>query len=275
MSSTAALRLTATTELLEEILFLAVCNGISVRPNGHNYRPAYKLFALQRVSRDFHHTIAGSQKLRRLMFYETIEASTFRATFSHHAPTRWLLDDMLRPGIAKIHFIPEHDATATIELRPLPFRDPGFDDRINWHPDDPGWTRAEASWRNIKICNAKEGMVPITVITKVVWHGGKDYWKMRKRAIEKRVPNILSIRWNFEDDDTLGQVYARFENLRRVLEDAWQADTAVRARRFGSSISESDAYKEDNKRGMKVWKELEKLSDPPRPVPKSTAVGEV
>ncbi|KAF7191552.1 hypothetical protein HII31_07054 [Pseudocercospora fuligena] len=275
MSSSAGSRLTATTELLEEILFLAVCNGNSIRGNGHNYRPVYKLFALQRVSLDFQHTIAGSKKLRRLMFYGPIEASTFRATFSHHAPTRWLLDDMLRPGIFKTCFKPQHHAHATIELNLLPLRDPNAKNSSKWRPADPGWTHPEASWRNIKICNAKEGMVPIIVIAKVGYYGGWRSGKVLELANEKGIPNIISVRWNFEGDDTLGQLFDRFSEFMRVLIDAWQVDAVTRARRIKDKSLYDDADEEDHKHELKIWKQLEKLSDPPRPGPEVTDEGNI
>ncbi|CAK1366375.1 uncharacterized protein RHO25_011127 [Cercospora beticola] len=226
----AASRVFAVPELLEHILFLAVTTQRIENPDYDEPGPLKMwpmagcaivsegcvcLFQIQRVSRAFRHTIHGSVKLKRLMFLAPQENSKLLSDRSEpepgmelHQPLTSLLSMMCLTEIEEAMVIEEVDITdgnytwhAFIYSELLSVSETPYDRALGELPK--GWRNPEASWKKIRICNAK---VPCALNFRVEGEFQED---------DEAPP--FNITFRFEEDDTLDHAFNLLEGLLTVL----------------------------------------------------------
>lgn len=236
----AALRVFSIPELLEQILLSVASNEVStaISPDQLHLRTSpsstgapwngSRLFSLQRVNKDFHGTINGSAKLKRLMYLlpyandklHTLETSTkdllpfhkpLFTVFSklkNNGPVRLLQWDQLqwlgqvrdwrllyvhRETGARLFFVQVCAQYLTADTS-------CFDQAIADLPQ--GWLNPDASWRNIKICNAKETF-PLILRVRREDRPWDLNWDL----------GSIELDWYLRGDDTLGYVFDLFLQL--------------------------------------------------------------
>ncbi|GIZ47277.1 hypothetical protein CKM354_001037300 [Cercospora kikuchii] len=244
----AAFRVFNTAELLESILLFAVADQMPDSPNlslddlklcpmpGSAYRKpsGVCLFMLQRVSKTFRNTIKGSVKLMRLLFlapYPNDYLKTFAAAsgdlVAYHTPLFYLLEKLNASNdwytLLDCDYNNSNDVkidsatgktTLTISIR-------SEWDRVNFYERasvyeratsklQHGWSKPEASWRQVKVCNAQTS-VPLTL--KLNWRDLMRIFLVRRDKLS------LTINWPLRGDDTLGFIFDAFCQLLVILDD--------------------------------------------------------
>lgn len=218
-----------TTELLESILkYLPFVGEPELPDRGRctaNNRPwryitdmprprLQRLFAVQRVNREFRDTIVGSLELQRLMLLEPIRevegllhdvdapphGLTYHQEGYQHSPLHWFSSVCLEIDLDEPD---EMVNTFTTSL-------------AGYTIEDPPWDREEASWRRVRINQYKNGD-PVTLLVYLALEfSSKKY----DDEIEVRYTEALV----FNADASMGELYdAVLELGCRSLEEHTQA----------------------------------------------------
>ncbi|PPJ57305.1 hypothetical protein CBER1_09029 [Cercospora berteroae] len=222
----AAARVFAVPELLEEILLLTVDDQYPLGPFrdwdlklwpmpacGYLWKGGICLYRIQRVSTAFRHTIQGSNKLKQLMFL----APQDNAALSMDYDSLLLLH---KPVLSLMSIMRLSDADYTVEFDEIEvvrgIASPAwktFEDLFSPHitPFNPtigrlrkGWRNPEASWRKIKVCNAK---VPAPLNVRLFYgpyHANDE------------IPPF-SITFALDKDDTLEHLFNHFDGFMATL----------------------------------------------------------
>lgn len=234
----AAMRVFAIPELLENILLLAVaeqmpeCEDLDTATLKFSPMPGSAresqggvcLFSLQRVNKVFYGTITGSAKLKRLIFqapYDNAELKISAATrgdlLPYHTPLFSLLEsldsnsgeEIMRCDFRSEEFVHTNTdsgvITLTLELLDQMHSPNCYKEAIG--NVVKAWKDPEASWRQLKISNARDP-VPLTIkiLTKSSWSSNPP----RLGAIE--------LLWSLQGDDTLEYVWTLFCELLRLVD---------------------------------------------------------
>ncbi|GIZ47271.1 hypothetical protein CKM354_001036800 [Cercospora kikuchii] len=233
----AAMRTFSIPELLEQILLFTSSDEV---PHIHQLQSstslsstratliAWRLFSLQCVNKDFHSTINGSAKLKRLMHLlpyaneklESLPPGT-RELLPFHKPLFTILDKLKNNGPVRLLGWNQWQLQGRVwDWEPLDVhKETGarlfdirvcgqysteelscFDQAIADLPQ--GWLNPDASWRNIKICNAKETFPLILRVRR----------EDRPRDLNWDLGSI-ELDWYLRGDDTLGYVFDLFLQL--------------------------------------------------------------
>ncbi|KXS99552.1 hypothetical protein AC578_4254 [Pseudocercospora eumusae] len=264
----AASRVFATEELLEKILLLAINDSDYEDDEGRyvlfepmpGHDQVFSLIAVQRVGKNFLHTIQGSVKLKQPIYRAPLESKPKDDDywdeeksidgpdlFLDHRPLQCLLnrtrskaadgagwgfdfDDRTWDtpcGFNKVTL----DASVLNRWTPLgrTFRENfgGKFENVVTSAFQDGWSNPEASWRHIKICSSKKKKSIRLGIS------ATGHWQEVRPNI-----GIPAIKWNLSGDSTLGQVYEvilkfftfiDFQRLIRAEQDREFAHASVNA----------------------------------------------
>ncbi|CAK1366381.1 hypothetical protein CB0940_09220 [Cercospora beticola] len=271
----AALRVFSIPELLEQILLFAASDEV---PQVHQLQSstslsstratsiAWRLFSLQCVNKDFHSTINGSAKLKRLMHLlpyaneklERLPPGT-RELLPFHNPLFTILDKLKNNG--PIRLLRWHqwqlqgrvwdweslDVHKDTGARLFFIRVCGqywteesscFDQTIADLPQ--GWKTPDASWRNIKICNAKDSL-PLILRVRREDRPWDLNWDMGR----------IELSWYLRGDETLGYVFVLFLQL-------FQHIDAIRVAK-GNMRTKLEEIKQEKAQMERKWqRELER-----------------
>ncbi|CAK4018466.1 Hypothetical predicted protein [Lecanosticta acicola] len=264
--SSAMHRALEVTEILEHILERVALADIAPPVfNTHHEEPSAKLFQLQRVSTRFREVIRASIKLQQLMFLAPLDASVRVTTMHRAAPIVWLLKSL---GV-EINSVMESriggsgESACLIELQDVDLarpQRPGFDPMLfelatkvrdcsasaeAAAAGGAGGAAAEASWRGIKVSNAREcGTILVHFTVIIGWWFVED--EDEEHVAEQEVT------WKFSQGTTartLGEVFDRYvgvvERLRMHDRLQREADYELRRARTESRMTMIEAARED------------------------------
>lgn len=183
----AASRLLATTELVEQIL-LGVAQGTSDAGGHGNLPPAVlALRSLPRVCRTFNRTIVGSLPLSRLEDLRRLSPPQ-----DPHMPIDWLV---ARLGFGDYMMYSSNNNAGHYINAPQVHHDV-MTDTIKAVRDHPKtFARPEASWRSIPVSLQQS---PDTILVKLTF----SYRKGNSKLVE--------IWWQFDQNSTLGEVFDKY-----------------------------------------------------------------
>ncbi|CAK1366376.1 hypothetical protein CB0940_09225 [Cercospora beticola] len=225
----AAAKVFAVPELLEEILLQAVDDQYPLGPFrdwdlkmwpmpacGYLWKGGICLYRIQRVSTAFRHTIQGSNKLKQLMFLAPQDNAALSMDSDSLLPLH-------KPILSLMSIMRLSDADHTVEFDDFDefevvdgIASPAwkmFKDLFSPHitPYDrtigrlrKGWSNPEASWRKIKVCNAK---VPSPLNLRLFYgpyHANDE------------IPPF-SITFALDKDDTLEHLFNLFDGFMATL----------------------------------------------------------
>ncbi|PPJ57306.1 hypothetical protein CBER1_09031 [Cercospora berteroae] len=187
------------------------------------------LFNLQRVNNAFYGGITGSSKLMRLMFLALYSNDVLKKAavihddlVPYHTPLfsilemleskagRELLDwDFGSSALAQTDSA-SGETILTVKLHDMNLQSGSYKRAIS--RITKAWDRPEASWRRIKISNAKE---PVPLTLRLETFSDRRRW----------TPHIGKVRvtWKFRGDDTLEYAFDLFIELFRLLNDRGDA----------------------------------------------------
>ncbi|PPJ52076.1 hypothetical protein CBER1_10031 [Cercospora berteroae] len=247
----AATKVFGITELLERILLFTTSTHSKdtvkhssdvmqhLNPDGQISFSRLRLFAMQGVSKDFCGTIRGSAQLKRIMFLlpyknehlETLAASHLIPTLPYHEPD--LDSDSTAEG-----------PILTVKLLGGNLTEEGNHFQLAFDEKVPnGWLNPEASWKDIKICNAAKA-IPLTV--KIVHNS----WVIGR----------VNLSWLLQGDETLGYLFELFRQIFQQL-DGWEAATVeIEEKREGLDDEKGDTeeeWREELKQARKAGTEKE------------------
>ncbi|PIA92065.1 hypothetical protein CB0940_09224 [Cercospora beticola] len=255
----AATRVFGVPELPEHILLFAVAEQVlnyekddltklkfPLMPgSARESRGGVCLFQLQRVNKSFYGGIVGSPKLMRLILLaptsnEELErvARAKNNLMPFHTPFLWILEmlelnageRLLKYNITSPSYVHKHSKTREtildIKFHNQPPETSAYKRAIP-HATSP-WNYPEASWRKIKICNAK---VPLPFMPGI----------MTQFVQQDHMKDIgfVTVGWRFRESDTLGYAYdlirwffnhmaTRFEAIRQVYQKAGEQEVIAK-----------------------------------------------
>lgn len=255
----AATKVFGITELLERILLFTTYPHSKdtvkhssdvmyhVHPDGQVSLSRLRLFAMQGVSKDFCGTIRGSARLKRAMFllpYKNDYLKSLPATHTlpYHEPIISLLEQIqVRSGERQLmSWDIGNDSrsgfpTLAIQLRGghVDFEESYL--QVAFDKIPPAWLSPEASWRQIKICNAVKA-VPLTVkIENNSWILGTDH-----------------LSWQLQGHDSLSYV---FDLFRQLFEQIDERSATVAVVELGRDELEEEKWETEEE-----WREELKIS---------------
>ncbi|PIA92060.1 hypothetical protein CB0940_09228 [Cercospora beticola] len=227
----AAGRVSAVTELLEHILLLAVASqcdeakdnmdwtGLKMPGCGNVAKGGICLFRIQRVNKTFRNAVQGSTKLKQLI-YLAPRHDTSGILEEDHLEGTW--PAAYKPLEFMVSLLGAHVEDGFLDLFGLQQWVPGaetlvtktnpslvdglatpYEQTIGKLPQ--GWHNPEASWRNIKICTAKEP----SAIRYAFWTDFDE---------NADAPPFDPI-WQLGKDATLGYVFELYSIVLEVLGD--------------------------------------------------------
>ncbi|CAK1366372.1 unnamed protein product [Cercospora beticola] len=236
----AAMKVFAVPELLEHILYLAVISQqaedrVREKQDRHDLcvlkmwpmpgcgdvsKGGICLFRIQRVNKTFRDTIQGSTKLKQLIYLAPRdnaklkdEADLEEGRLALHKPlTAFLWGINFRTKKELLDLDAHKDAEEGVEALVTVLRDSIFSRRSTtpykkiFGKCPKKWRRAQASWRKIKVCNARVP-VPVRVVVQ-----GEETWP------DHALP-MGDIVWDLDEEATLEHVFDLLSEFLKAVED--------------------------------------------------------
>ncbi|PPJ57307.1 hypothetical protein CBER1_09030 [Cercospora berteroae] len=293
--SDAAMRVFGVPELLEQILLSAASDQTPALDNKRSEtlklspmpgaakesRGGICIFSLQRVNKDFHATINGSVKLKRLVYLapcpnKDLHASSTarKAQLPFHTPFFALMDKLLENSgdfllllerqSSSIKPVSADDVTTsmTLDIQYAVGKDKSlYQAAIS--KLGPGWWNSEANWRQIRVCNAKQ-LVSLTV-TMSYFH-----WVEGPACVE-----FEDLTWLLQGDESLGYIFDRLCKLLQLIDEAraairlferkWKTRTEELSARLKSQRVAKGHHrisKETRRAERREWRRLESKHAP-------------
>ncbi|WPB06473.1 uncharacterized protein RHO25_011130 [Cercospora beticola] len=267
----AAMRVYSVPELLEQILLFAASGQTPASDDSRSQtlklspmpgsakesRGGTCMFSLQRVKKDFHATINGSVKLKRLMYLapypnKDLHASSTarKALLPFHTPFFALLDKLHENSwngllgwdwqYNRFNLVGADDLTThlNVDIRNVVGQDKSLYEEAT-SKLAPGWWYPEANWRQIQVCNAKK-LVSLTVSISYFHY------------VEGTTSYKANLAWDLHGDESLGYIFDRFGKLLqlidetrfavRIIERQWKTNMAEARARFQGHYRAAGKY---------------------------------